>query len=224
MTCVAKIAVAVSSPAGAAAELSNSIEEITGVRPQWVRLRDLAGPNATLQLLLDAEGWILVLKAVAAVYGFEIVKEMAKSTWKTAAPTLANAASAALDKVNGLVSILCSAARSGTTVILGLPTTPDGARRHVGIEIIDANPQEVTRIICVLAAHATEIETSLSSIHCRYAENSDCSVKLTLTDSGAIQFWGVITSELGESREVVAYEIPNAPLQTVAANTNVTNL
>ena len=224
MTCVAKIAVAVSSPAGAAAELSNSVEDITGVRPQLVRLHDLAGPNTTLQLLLDAEGWVLVGGGVAAVYGVEIVKEMAKATWKTAVPKLANAASAALDKVSGLVSILCSSARSGTTVILGLPTTPNGARRHVGIEIIDASPQEVTRIICVLAAHAAEIESSLSSIHCRYAENSDCSVKLTLTDSGAIQFWGVVTSEHGESREVVVYEIPNAPLQTVAANTNVTNL
>ena len=210
MVCVVKIAVAVSSPAGAVAELSNAVEDLTNTRPQLVRLHDLAGPNSTLQLLLNVDGWLLLLELAAAVYGVEIVKEMAKSTWKSFAPKIASTSNSLQSKFASLVAVICSASRSGTTVILGLPTTPEGGRRHVGVEIIDNDPQEVTRIICVLATRALELEEALLTQHFLRAENSDCSVKITVSDEGAIQLWGQVANERGETIPAVVYEVPHA--------------
>lgn len=126
-----QIAVAWGSPGGATAEISNAIEALTGSRPKPVRLEDLAGPNETVQVLMGNQDWILVAKAVAAIYGAELVKEAAKSTWKAAAPKFAQAS----DEVRGffgrLISGIKQAIHARAPVILGIPRTPYGARRNI---------------------------------------------------------------------------------------------
>lgn len=207
------IAVAWGSPGGATAEISIAVEELTGKRPRPVRLGDLAGPNETIQVLLAPEDWILVAKAVAAIYGAEIVKEAAKSNWKAAAPKFTQASEAVQGYFGRIVLAIRQALHAKAPVVLGLPRTPVAARRHIGIEIQDAQPEDIARVVALLAEHGAEIESRLDEwdqiqSHRKnviYEENSDCSVKLTLTDDGSIQLSATISDDHFATREVVLY-------------------
>lgn len=211
----ALIAVAWGSPGGATAEISIAVEELTGKRPRPVRLSDLAGPNETIQVLLAPDDWILVAKAVAAIYGAEIVKEAAKSTWKAAAPKFTQAPAAVQGYFGRLVLAVRQALYAKAPVVLGFPRTPVGARRHIGIEILDAQPEDIARVVALLAEHGAEIESRLDELdHVQshrknviYDENSDCSVKLTLTDDGSIQLRATVSDDSFATREVVLYEL-----------------
>lgn len=213
----AMIAVAWGSPGGAAAEISIAVEELTGKRPRPVRLGDLGGPNETIQILLAPEDWILVAKAVAAIYGAELVKEAAKSTWKASASKFAQASEAIQGYFGRLVSAVRQALHAKAPVVLGFPRTPVSARRHIGIEIVDAQPEEIGRIVALLAEHGAEIEKRLDDWDRMqanrkgivYEENSDCSVKLTLAEDGCIELRATISDDSFTTREVILFELHN---------------
>ncbi|MGH8049162.1 MAG: hypothetical protein ACREPB_00725 [Arenimonas sp.] len=210
-----QIAVAWGSPGGAAAEISLAIEELTGQRPKPVRLTDLAGPNETIQVLLNNQEWILVAKAVIAIYGAELAKEAAKATWKKAAPKFEQAVNITGNAFGRLITAIGSAIHAQAPVILGFPKTPISGRRHIGVEILEATPDEIARIVCLFAGHGEEIERKLDEWdlirahqrHLTYQENSDCSVMLTISDEGAIQLTATILDDTFTKREVVIYEL-----------------
>lgn len=215
----ALIAVAWGSPGGATAEISLALEELLSKRPRPNRLWDLGGPNETIQILLNPEDWALIAKAVAAIYGAELVKEAAKSTWKASANSFSKASEALKGQFANLVSAVRQALFAKAPVIFGFPRTPIGGRRHIGIEVIDAEPEEIGRIIAVLAKHGEEIEEKLNEwerIHenqkgISYPENSDCSVKITLKDDGSIRLSGWISESSTTSHEVVIFDIKSPP-------------
>jgi hypothetical protein len=212
----AYIAVAWGSPGGATAEISIAIEEIVGKRPKPVRLGDLAGPNETIQVLLSTEDWILIAKAIAAIYGAELVKEAAKATWKAAAPKISQVKTTMTSLFERLVSGISNALHAKAPVVLGLYWNPKGGkRRHIGIEVTDKNPEEIARLISILATNGHEIEQKLEEwdkmIANRksivYEENSDCSVKLIVSDDGNIQLRATVWDDDISSKETFIYEI-----------------
>ena len=214
MNTEAQIAVAWGSPGGATAEVSNAIEGLVGKRPKPIRLTDLAGPNETIQILLSAEDWIIVAKAVAAIYGAELIKEAAKATWKAAAPKFDQVKNDASSYFSSFISAIRQALFAKAPVIFGFPRTPVHGRRHIGVEISDASPEEIGRIVTILAMNGDEINLRLDewdSIRIgddvSYAENSDCSVKITITDEGAIDLEATIFNNSSRTREVIQYEL-----------------
>jgi hypothetical protein len=212
----AQVAVAWGSPGGATADISISIEEITGARPKPVRLEDLAGPNETIQILLDTEGWILLVKAVGVIYGAELTKEAAKSTWKNAAPKLLQLAQLPKTAMVRLISAVGAAKKyTKASIILGFPRNLNGGRRHIGIEIESESPEDLSRVISLLGRHSEEIlhrldewEASLAEKgRASYRENSDCSTKISIEDDGSLLLHATVFDFSGKNREEVSYLI-----------------
>jgi hypothetical protein len=210
------IAVAFGSPGGATAEISNAIEGLIGKRPKPIRLDDLAGPNETIQMLLSVEDWIRVAEVIAAIYGTELLKEAAKATWKAAAPKLDHAKDTVTSYFSNLVSAIQQAMRANAPVILGYPRNPVGSQRHIGVEIYDASPEEIGRIITTLAFNGQEINIRLDKLDQRkteenyiiYERNSDFSVKITITDEGKVEIHAtVVDAKDPRNQEVINYEL-----------------
>jgi hypothetical protein len=179
----------------------------------------LAGPNETIQILLNHLDWILIAKVIWDIYGKDLVKDATKAAWKAAAPRLAQASEGVKETFGHLVSGIKEAIHAKAPVILGFPRTPVRARRHVGIEIIDTSPEEIARIITLLANYGEEIERLLDEwdkMHSHnqtisYVENSDCSVKLTVSDDGVIQLRATIFDNSFANREEVIYQVHGLP-------------
>lgn len=208
------IAVAWGSPGGATAEISNAIEDLTGKRPKPIRLSDLAGPNETIQILLSIDDWIKLGEIVLAIYGTELIKEIAKATWRVAAPKLTQSKDAVTNYFRNLVSAIREARHAKAPVVLGYYRTPKGGRRHIGIEITDDNPEEIGRTIILLASHGQEINLKLDeldslqteSLKIAYEENSDCSVKIIITDDGVLQIRVTTFDDKFANRKEITHE------------------
>ena len=103
----------------------------------------------------------------------------------------------------------------GADFNLGFPRTPVGGRRHIGVEILDDDPEEISRVISLLAEHGEEIEERLdewdrlrlNQRNISYDENSDCSVRLWVTDEGSIQLRATVSDDSYAVKEVVVYEL-----------------
>ncbi|WP_441004571.1 hypothetical protein [Pseudocolwellia agarivorans] len=192
MTNEPSIAVAWCSPGGATAEMSIAIEELTSKRLKPVRLGDLAGPNETIQILLNGNEWVLILKGIAVLYGAEIVKEAAKSTWKNVSPIINNATKNTLSSIKKLANAAKNAKRVEAPVIYGFPIDLPNGRRHIGIEINDASDESISRTIVALANCWPQLEIVIKQltiehekgIRFSFEQNSDCSTKIELTDEG----------------------------------------
>lgn len=218
------IAVAWGSPGGATAEISLSIEEMTGKRPKPIRLGDLAGPNETVQILLGANDWMLIFKAIVAIYGAEIIREAAKSSWKILLPKMKNSFDSSIGR---FIRGISNARHAKAPVILGFPINLTGGRRHIGIEIYEATPEEIIRVINTLSSNGENIEKKLAEweellkirdcSNISYLENSDCSVKLMLTEKGNITLQATIFGKDYKTKEEIVYEVvpPNDYLNNI---------
>jgi len=208
----AQIAVAVGSPREAVAEISLAIEDLINESPQPVRLADLAGPNETVQILLSPEGWLIV---AAGIFTTELVKEAAKSTWKAIAPKIGSAVSAAGDRFLRLVRGISSARMANATVILGFPRCMRGVQRHIGVEVVDPSPEEIGKVILLMAIHGDEITSRLDewqsnfepSVGEFYDRNPDCSVKIIVTEEGDMLIRATVSRDHFVTKEVVEYRL-----------------
>lgn len=96
------------------------------VSESQIQMRAAEAPS-WIALLADADVWVKVLGASAALFVAEIVKEVAKETWRNRAKAVA-AGSAALGRISKLVSSIVRLEHrlSGfTTVAIGLPIPND---------------------------------------------------------------------------------------------------
>tara|TARA_R110001583_G_scaffold192820_1_gene359894 strand:- start:1530 stop:2195 length:666 start_codon:yes stop_codon:yes gene_type:complete len=188
------IAVAWGSPGGATAEMSIAIEELTSLRLKSVRLSDLAGPNETIQILLNGEEWVLILKGIAVLYGAEIVKEAAKSTWKKAVPAINDFSKNTYNSIKKLAGAAKSAKFSQAPIIYGFPIDLPHGRRHIGIEIDEVTEENISRTIAALANCWPNLDLLIKQLSLKqqkgerfyFEKNSDCSTKIELTDEGRV--------------------------------------
>lgn len=189
----ARIGVAFGSPGGHVADISNLLEEITKQRPQLCRLRDLDGPNETIQILLDGNRWLLVFQAAVVLYGSEIVKEAGKSTWLALSRKLSKKDEAESAVYGKLETKIIRGQRPDYPIVVGYPRNLKDGRRHIGIELQTGTAEEVLHAVAILSENYETIYRKLDEWEARYAEksisyeeNSDCSVKLTICGTGEI--------------------------------------
>lgn len=118
----------------------------------------LAGPNDTLQLLADAPTWVQIGVGIAALYGAEIVKEMAKETWKQRAKIIQGVV-APIEKLIGAISFMKQ--RQDTTAVL---TVQVFGIENGGINVPTHDPTEIAWLLSVMSRHAGSIQSHLREL------------------------------------------------------------
>lgn len=215
MAVSAQVGAAWGSSGGTTVEIANAVEELTGTQPRLVRLPDLCGPNETIQVLLNPEGWWTVAKWVGLIYGAELIRLGAKASWKAIGQKLSSSPTQPDTPLGRLVWAIRAARHAHTTVVFGFPRTTENRARHIGVEIHDADPDEIARIIAVLAVHGEELLAGLDAFALEggsgrtiiYGQNSDCSARLAVTDDGAIYLHASISDDGWKTRREVLYDL-----------------
>lgn len=211
MSIKAEVAAAYNTSGSALADVSVAFEELTGVPPRVKRLHDLAGPNSTLQLLVDGVGWAIVFKAMIAAFGASFAGAAGKEAWKELSPLIRSCTNAGWTR---LVNGVKEAVERGNSVILGLPERPPGRPdRHIGYEIQSTEPEEIARVINAFAENGSkieqffrELESGDREVQVAFQENSDCSAKVVIDDEGTIRFEVVYFSGKDGRRWTQKYE------------------
>lgn len=201
------IGLAWGSPGGATAEISNIVEDLTKKRPKPKRIADLAGPNETIQLILDSVDWLNIL---AGILGEKILE----GGWNLAKPKILEAKNIATSAFSRLIGAIREAKHAKSSVIFGLPQTIYNAGRHIGFEIQNLEPEDIAKVIYVLAKYGDKIESKLNEWNKKYedkkvgyTQNSDCSVKLILSDDNKVQLEAHISSDDYKTSENITYII-----------------
>ncbi|NBB47106.1 hypothetical protein GVN24_02330 [Rhizobium sp. CRIBSB] len=159
-------------------------------------MTDLAGPNDTLQILLEWSWWQQLVAAGLATYATAIVAEAGKDTWvglkalvsRSRAPSIEGKRG---DIVNELSGIASEAQAAGNHVILGLPLDQRFQRRNMGIELANPSPEEVFKAATVLSLIGESLSQTIDELVATnqsvsaIEENGDCSGKISLHADGS---------------------------------------
>ncbi|MCX5497654.1 hypothetical protein OSH11_23350 [Kaistia dalseonensis] len=193
----ARIAIAYGTHMPSRQKASDLIERYFHIVPETERMRDLAGPNDTLQILLEWSWWKQLIVSGAAIYVSAIVAEAGKDSWvgikglltkrksdKKKTPPLE-------DPIQELSTIAREAQGAGNSVILGLPLASQTPKRNIGIELSGFAPDEVFKAAATLAligeSLASTVDELVAQNYSVYAVegNSDRSCRIRLNEDGS---------------------------------------
>lgn len=177
--------------------LSETLNDIFGRPPRKQNMQMLAGPNDTLQLLMDWEKWELILGGIVTLGGGHIVKLVSEDSYKAIKNLIAELRAKPADdslatKIPQIEEALTTAAGLGNTVIVGFPMPDDFKRRNLGIELVKGDQDFYVRAVATLAVIGEDLcqlidaEMKKGNLIIAVQENSDCSGKIELRPDGSV--------------------------------------
>lgn len=190
-----KIIVAAASGVNGAALLmmASAIEEATGEPPHVVNMFALAGPNETLQLLMDLITWQNVLIGGGGLFLSGFLSKAGSDLWDRLKSLVANkrVIEPKLEELVARISAAAAAAqRAGNFVIIGLPIDRQIIHmRNIGVQLGATDPEAIVRAIATVGIVGGDILEFLrkhpnARINTRL-QNGDASAAIAVTDQTA---------------------------------------